>query len=186
MTFEFENVPAEAAAAAAEYTRVRPGGSVLHITQHRFARRRFWLSAGIPVTPFTPVDRSTRCSSAIAKHGCPAILKTAGFGYDGKGQVFIRRPENAGAAWDAIARCPAVLESFVDFEREISVVAARGLDGSFAHFPPSHNEHHRTTSSMFRSRPRRYRNASRVEPLRSRAPSWRSSTSSACSASSSS
>ena len=68
-------------------------------------------------------------------------MKTAGFGYDGKGQVFIPRPEHADAAWDAIARCPAVLESFVDFEQEISVVAARGVDGSFSYFPPAHNEH---------------------------------------------
>jgi 5-(carboxyamino)imidazole ribonucleotide synthase len=143
VTFEFENVPAETAAIAAEYTHVRPAGSILHITQNRTREKTFLAKAGIPVTPFTQVDSYNALKRAFDEHGSPAILKTAGFGYDGKGQVFIPRPENLDAAWDAIARCPAVLEKFIDFEREISVVAARGLDGSFAYFPPSHNEHHR-------------------------------------------
>jgi 5-(carboxyamino)imidazole ribonucleotide synthase len=143
VTFEFENVPAETAAIAAEYTHVRPAGSILHITQNRIREKTFLAKAGIPVTPFTQVDSYNALKRAFGEHGSPAILKTAGFGYDGKGQVFIPRPENLDAAWDAIARCPAVLEKFIDFEREISVVAARGLDGSFAYFPPSHNEHHR-------------------------------------------
>jgi 5-(carboxyamino)imidazole ribonucleotide synthase len=143
VTFEFENVPAETAAAAAEHTHVRPAGSVLHITQNRIREKTYLDKAGIPVTPFTSVDCYEALKRAIAEQGCPAILKTAGFGYDGKGQVFIPRPDNVDAAWDAIARCPAVLEKFVDFEREISVIAARGLDGSFSYFPPAHNEHHR-------------------------------------------
>ena len=143
VTFEFENVPAETAAAAAEHTHVRPAGSVLHITQNRIREKTYLDKAGIPVTPFTPIDCFEALRRAVAEQGCPAILKTAGFGYDGKGQIFIPRPENADAAWDAIARCPAVLEKFVDFEREISVVGARGVDGSFSYFPPSHNEHHR-------------------------------------------
>ena len=94
-----------------------------------------------PLRRLRPIDSLDSLRRAVAKHGCPSILKTAGFGYDGKGQVLISRPEDADAAWDAIARCPAVLECFVDFEQEISVVAARGADASFAHFPPSHNEH---------------------------------------------
>jgi 5-(carboxyamino)imidazole ribonucleotide synthase len=143
VTFEFENVPAETAAAAAEHTHVRPAGSVLHVIQNRIREKTYLSNAGIPVTPFTAIDSREALLAAIALHGCPAILKTAGFGYDGKGQVFIPCAENADAAWDAIARCPAVLERFIDFEREISVVAARGLDGSFAFFPPAHNEHHR-------------------------------------------
>lgn len=143
VTFEFENVPAETAAAAAEHAPVRPAGSVLHISQNRVREKTYLSNAGIPVTPFTPVDTREALHQAIARQGCPAILKTAGFGYDGKGQVFIPRAENVDAAWDAMARCPAVLERFVDFEREISVVAARGVDGSFAFFPPAYNEHHR-------------------------------------------
>ena len=143
VTFEFENVPAEAAAAAAQFTDVRPAGSVLHTTQNRVREKSYLAAAGIPVTPFTPVESIESLRNAIARHGCPAILKTAGFGYDGKGQVRITRPENAEAAWDAIARCPAVLESFIDFECEISVVAARGLDGSFSAFTPVQNVHHR-------------------------------------------
>jgi 5-(carboxyamino)imidazole ribonucleotide synthase len=141
VTFEFENVPAETAAAAAEHAPVRPAGSVLHITQNRIREKTYLSSAGLPVTPFSQIESLDALRRAVAGQGCPAILKTAGFGYDGKGQVFISRSEDADAAWDAIARCPAVLECFVDFEQEISVVAARGVNGSFSYFPPSHNEH---------------------------------------------
>jgi 5-(carboxyamino)imidazole ribonucleotide synthase len=141
VTFEFENVPADTAAAAAEHTPVRPAGSVLHITQNRIREKTYLANAGLPVTPFSQIESLAALRRAVATQGCPGILKTAGFGYDGKGQVFIPRPEDADAAWDAIARCPAVLECFVDFEQEISVVAARGVDGSFSYFPPSHNEH---------------------------------------------
>jgi 5-(carboxyamino)imidazole ribonucleotide synthase len=141
VTFEFENVPVEAATAVAEHTLVRPAGSVLHITQNRIREKTYLMNAGLPVTPFATIDSLESLRRAVVKHGCPSILKTAGFGYDGKGQIFISRPQDADAAWDAIARCPAVLECFVDFEQEISVVAARGVDGSFAYFPPSHNEH---------------------------------------------
>src|SRR5205809_3552928 len=87
VTFEFENVPAEAAAAAAQFTDVRPAGSVLHTTQNRVREKSYLAAAGIPVTPFTPVESIESLRNAIARHGCPAILKTAGFGYDGKGQV---------------------------------------------------------------------------------------------------
>lgn len=141
VTFEFENVPVDAANAAAEHTLVRPAGSVLHMTQNRIREKTYLLNAGLPVTPFATIDSLESLRQAVAKHGCPSILKTAGFGYDGKGQIFISRPQDADAAWDAIARCPAVLECFVDFEQEISVVAARGVDGCFAYFPTSHNEH---------------------------------------------
>ena len=141
VTFEFENVPAETAAAAEEYARVRPAGSVLHTTQHRLREKTFLSSAGLPVTPFSPIDGFEDLSAAVARQGCPAILKTAGFGYDGKGQVRITHPDSAGGAWDAIGRAPAVLESFVDFDCEVSVVAARGADGSFVHYGVVRNEH---------------------------------------------
>src|SRR5918993_5338505 len=143
VTFEFENVPAETAAAAAEFAPVRPDGSVLHTTQDRLREKNFLSKAGLPVTPYSCIQSLPDLRAAIARQGCPAMLKTCGFGYDGKGQMQIRKPEEADAAWDAIARCPAVLESFVDFEMEISVVAARTLDGLFSHFGVIRNEHHR-------------------------------------------
>jgi 5-(carboxyamino)imidazole ribonucleotide synthase len=141
VTFEFENVPADTAAAAAEYAPVRPAGSVLHTTQHRLREKTFLAGAGLPVTPFASVTCSQELHAAVARHGCPAILKTAGFGYDGKGQVRISSADMADGCWDAIGRAPAVLESFVDFEREVSVVAARGLDGEFVHYGAVENEH---------------------------------------------
>jgi 5-(carboxyamino)imidazole ribonucleotide synthase len=143
VTFEFENVPAVTASAAAERALVRPAGSVLHITQHRLREKTFLAKAGLPVTPFSAVDTLEDLQAAVSRHGCPAVLKTAGFGYDGKGQVRIADPEDAVAAWDTLGRVPAVLESFIAFEREISVVAARGNDGSFAHYGALDNSHHR-------------------------------------------
>lgn len=141
VTFEFENVPADTAAAAAESVPVRPAGSVLHTTQNRLREKTFLSSAGLPVTPFSPINSYQELVAAVERQGCPAILKTAGFGYDGKGQVRIECEDQAGGAWDAIGRAPAVLESFVDFQREVSVVAARGADGSFVHYGVVENEH---------------------------------------------
>ena len=141
VTFEFENVPAETAAAAAEHTHVRPAGIVLHITQNRCREKSYLRDAGLPVTPFSSVETLDDIRTAVERHGCPCFLKTAGFGYDGKGQVRITSAEHADAAWDAIGRNPAVLETCIDFECELSVVAARGVDGSFAHFGAVRNEH---------------------------------------------
>lgn len=141
VTFEFENVPAETAAAASEYSRVRPDGSVLHITQNRLREKTFLAKAGLPVTPFASIRSPEDLHQAVAAQGCPAILKTAGFGYDGKGQVRLPSPSVADGAWDSIGRVPAVLESFVDFDLEVSVVAARGSDGSFAHYGAVANDH---------------------------------------------
>jgi 5-(carboxyamino)imidazole ribonucleotide synthase len=143
VTFEFENVPGEAAMAATECAPVRPAGSVLHVTQDRLREKTFLTSNGLPVTAFAPVHSLADLRLAVAKLGCPLILKTSGFGYDGKGQTVIRDPQHADAAWDAISRCPAVLEKYVDFAMEVSVVAARGIDGSFTHYGVVHNEHHR-------------------------------------------
>jgi 5-(carboxyamino)imidazole ribonucleotide synthase len=143
VTFEFENVSAGATEAAAEHAPVRPAGSVLHTTQNRLREKAFLAGAGVPVTPFAPVRSLEDLSAALATLGTPAVLKTAGWGYDGKGQVKITAIEDAPAAWEAVGRQESVLEAFVDFEREVSVVAARGLDGSFAHFGVIENRHSR-------------------------------------------
>jgi len=141
VTFEFENVAAAATEAAAEYAPVRPAGAVLHTTQHRLREKGFLAGAGFPVTPFRPVRSLDDLAAALAALGTPAVLKTAGWGYDGKGQVRIASTAETAAAWEAVGGQECVLEAFVDFEREVSVVAARGLDGSFAHFGVIENRH---------------------------------------------
>jgi len=143
VTFEFENVPSASVAAIAERAIVRPAGSVLHTTQHRGREKSFLSRAGLPVAPHALVDTLEALQAAMVRLGVPAILKTASFGYDGKGQVRIERAEDAAPAWDQIGRQPAVLEAFVDFERELSVVAARGVDGRIAHYGVIENAHAR-------------------------------------------
>lgn len=142
VTFEFENVAAAVAQVAAEEgVPVRPGGHVLHTTQQRLREKGFLARAGLPVTPFAAINTEAALLAAIQQIGAPAVLKTAAFGYDGKGQARIDDPAQALAAWDAIGRQEAILEGFVDFEREVSVVAARGVDGAFAHWGVIENMH---------------------------------------------
>lgn len=145
VTFEFENVPAATAATAAEHAPVRPGGDVLQVAQHRLREKDFLAQANLPVVPYAPIHCLADLRAGLARLGCPSVLKTAAFGYDGQGQVKISAPAEAEAAWDAIAKAngpqPAVLEAWVDFDRELSVVAARGLDGAFAHYGAIENQH---------------------------------------------
>jgi 5-(carboxyamino)imidazole ribonucleotide synthase len=141
ITFEFENVSAAAAEAAAEIVPVRPDGGALHVAQQRLREKGFLADHGFPVTAFAPVRSLGDLIAAVERIGCPAVLKTAAFGYDGKGQVRIDQPSDAGSAWQAIGSREAVLEAFVDLEAEISVIAARGLDGAFTHFGAIQNTH---------------------------------------------
>jgi 5-(carboxyamino)imidazole ribonucleotide synthase len=141
VTFEFENVPSASVAAIAERALVRPAGSVLHTTQHRGREKGFLSRTGLPVAPYSLIETEPELRAAVARLGVPAVLKTASFGYDGKGQARIDRAEDALAAWDRIGRQPAVLEAFVDFDRELSVVAARGVDGRIAHYGVFENAH---------------------------------------------
>ena len=142
VTFEFENVPALVAVIAeAEGVPVRPGGKVLHTTQHRAREKQFLAAAGLPVAPFALVNSLAQLESALETIGTPAVLKTAAFGYDGKGQVRIERADQAAASWAALNEQPAVLEAFVRFRHEISVVAVRGIDGAFAHYGALENIH---------------------------------------------
>jgi len=143
VTFEFENVPAATAAAAAEFAPVRPGGDVLHITQHRLREKTFLDGAGLPVTPFRRVASLADLHSAVDELSLPAVLKTAGFGYDGKGQFTIHRVEQLEEAWRAVGECEAVLEAFIDFQRELSVVAARSASGEYVHYVVAENSHSR-------------------------------------------
>jgi 5-(carboxyamino)imidazole ribonucleotide synthase len=140
VTFEFENVPAATAEAAAQCTLVRPAGEVLHTTQHRLREKTFLRSNGFPVTRFEPIVEAADLCRVVPDFG-PAILKTAGFGYDGKGQYRVRTLAEAEAAWEAMGRQEAVLEAVVDFEAELSVVGVRGSDGQCAFYAPSCNHH---------------------------------------------
>ncbi len=134
VTFEFENVPAATAEAVEAIVPVRPSGEILHITQHRLREKTFLQKHGFPVTPFQAISGPEQIQST-------GILKTAGFGYDGKGQYRITSLDQAHAAWESLNTTDAVLEQLVDFECEFSIVAARGEDGTFVHYAPSRNEH---------------------------------------------
>ena len=140
VTFEFENVPAAAAEAAATVTPVRPSGSALEIAQHRTREKTFLVKHGFPTAAFAVVA-SERDLVAAAQIGCPAVLKTAALGYDGKGQVRVDETKALADAWRELGHREAVLEAFVDLEREMSVIGARGVDGAFSHFGPIDNDH---------------------------------------------
>jgi 5-(carboxyamino)imidazole ribonucleotide synthase len=141
VTFEFENVPAAAAAVAEAHAVVRPSARALAVAQNRLREKAFVASLGIPVTPFAPVRTDDELAAAAAAIGVPSVLKTAALGYDGKGQVAVGSLGEVGAAWQALGRRESILEAFVDLEREISVVAARGADGARAAFDPIENVH---------------------------------------------
>ena len=141
VTFEFENVPAPTANACMEIVPVHPDGHVLHIAQNRLREKQFLARAGIAHAPFRPIATLDQLHDALGALGCPAVLKTAGFGYDGKGQVTIDTPDAALAAWAALGQAECVLEAFVPFRCEVSLVAARGADGAFVHYGLIENAH---------------------------------------------
>jgi len=143
VTFEFENVPAATADACAERVPVRPSGRVLHVAQDRLREKEFFRSIGVATTPFASASSAADLARAAQVVGLPAVLKTAGYGYDGKGQRRLTTREDLQAASVAADGSRFVLEGFVDFEREISVVASRGADGSFAHWGAIENAHER-------------------------------------------
>lgn len=144
VTFEFENVPAATAAAAAAVVPVRPSGAVLHTTQNRLREKSFLAAHRFPVARYAEVRSEAELVAALEKIPPPAVLKTAGWGYDGKGQTRIASRHEAALAWSSLATDEAVLEAHVDFAKEVSVVAARGLDGTFTHWGVIENEHTRS------------------------------------------
>ena len=141
VTFEFENVPAATVAAAAEFVDVQPRGEILHTTQNRLREKTFLDEHGYPVAPFVHIRTVEDLHRAIQTTGLPAVLKTAGFGYDGKGQVKLTTTGEIDAAFACLDGADAILEGFVEFEKEASVVAVRNRSGKFAHFGVIENEH---------------------------------------------
>jgi len=140
-TFEFENVPAAASEIVAGVTQVRPSGQVLHTTQHRLREKTFLRENGFPVAGFAPIDSLSDLQKAAADLGLPAVLKTASFGYDGKGQQKLAPDASLEEAFANLAGAQGIYEAFVDFEKEVSVVAARSANGEFATFPVFENVH---------------------------------------------
>ena len=141
ITYEFENVPAATAAFLNALRPVRPGPGVLAATQDRLVEKQFLHSLGLPTAMFWQVDDPGALARGVAQLGRPAILKTRRFGYDGKGQATVREGSDLPAVFRSLGSKPAILEGVVQFEREISVIAARGLDGAFAAYDVCENRH---------------------------------------------
>uniref|UniRef100_A0A7C2P5P8 N5-carboxyaminoimidazole ribonucleotide synthase n=1 Tax=Schlesneria paludicola TaxID=360056 RepID=A0A7C2P5P8_9PLAN len=141
VTFEFENVPAATTEVCERFVPVRPAGRVLYVTQNRLREKTYLRDAGLPVTPFREVASAAELSAAVGEFGGQGVLKTADWGYDGKGQIAIRSLADAPAAWSRLAADRAILEAFIDFECELSVVAARGLDRQVLTYGPMWNAH---------------------------------------------
>ncbi|HUE13701.1 MAG TPA: 5-(carboxyamino)imidazole ribonucleotide synthase, partial [Planctomycetaceae bacterium] len=141
VTFEFENIPAETLRVIAETRPVHPSPEVLHVCRHRRREKDFLQSHGFPLAAYRAVDSAAALAHAVAELGTPAILKTADFGYDGKGQVRIDRPDECDDAWSKMGRPLGVLEAFVPFTQEVSVIVARANSGEMACFGPVENVH---------------------------------------------
>ena len=144
LTFEFENVSAEPLRALAGVVPVRPAPEVLFTTQDRGREKAFLVREGFACAPHRMVRSQKELHAAVAALGLPAVVKTAAFGYDGKGQQKLNAgagPQEIDAAWISLGACDLIFEAWIDFECEISVVAARGLDGSTAVFAPTRNHH---------------------------------------------
>ena len=140
-TFDFENVPADTAHWLTEHTRVFPNPRALAVAQDRLAEKTLFRELGLETPAFAVVDSRADLDRALAATGCPAVLKTRRLGYDGKGQYRIKVPADADAAWHALGGVPLILEAWFPFEREVSIVAVRGRDGSFSTYPLVQNWH---------------------------------------------
>lgn len=141
ITYEFENIPTEALDALEALRPIRPNRRALAISQDRMAEKDFLTGLGLICAPYVRVTDIASLHSASAAIGLPAILKTTRLGYDGKGQARIKTTDDMPAALSAMNGAEAVLEGFIAFEREVSVIAARGLDGSVAAYDPGENVH---------------------------------------------
>jgi len=146
VTYEFENVPLPTAQEAAKHAPLRPGLRALEISQDRVSEKEFANSIGAETVLFAPLDGPGDCAVALRRTRAPAILKTRRDGYDGKGQVALPRetllePERLSAALETLGGVPAILEARAPFKREVSIIAARGLDGDRVYYDLSQNRH---------------------------------------------
>jgi 5-(carboxyamino)imidazole ribonucleotide synthase len=141
ITYEFENVPAAAAMILAARRPVLPGQKILETTQDRLAEKDFVTRLGIGTADYADVSSTGSLHAALSRIGLPAVLKTRRFGYDGKGQAMLRDGDDIDRVWDELGTRSAILEAFIPFEREISVIAARSADGQVECFDVTENEH---------------------------------------------
>ncbi len=140
-TYEFENVPAETTRAVAERVPLRPGARSIELTQDRLVEKNFLIECGATPAPFAEVSSAAELDASLEQLGRPAVLKTRRFGYDGKGQILIRQGDDLAEARQLAETKPCVLEAFVDFTRELSVVVARADTGESVAYPPTENIH---------------------------------------------
>ncbi len=141
VTFDWENVPVASVRKIARIRPVWPPPRALEVAQDRLAEKKLFLKLGIRVAPFAAVDSERDLARAIADLGTPGILKTRRLGYDGKGQMRVRRPRDAGEAWTRLAGQPLIYERFVNFSREVSLIAARDRAGAIRNYPLAENTH---------------------------------------------
>ncbi len=141
ITYEFENIPTEALDLLEAHRPIRPGREALRVSQDRLIEKRFLRDLGLMTAPFAAIDDAADLTAALEEIGPPAILKTRRFGYDGKGQARLHSAGDAGDALADMAGAPAILEGFVDFSHEVSVIAARSITGEVACFDPGENVH---------------------------------------------
>lgn len=141
VTYEFENVPVRSARLLAQHVPVYPPPRALEVAQDRLTEKTLFQSLGIPTSPFAPVHTLADLHQALEVIGLPAVLKTRRFGYDGKGQVVLREPSDVDRAWATLAGVPLIVEGFVPFEREVSIIAVRRRNGQTAFYPLVENQH---------------------------------------------
>jgi 5-(carboxyamino)imidazole ribonucleotide synthase len=141
VTYEFENVSADVAEFLTSHTRVHPSPKALAVAQDRLIEKNFFRSLDIPTPDFAPIDSLEDLERAMASIGYPAILKSRRLGYDGKGQSVLKSEENLPQAWQLLEGAHAIVEAFVPFDREVSVIAVRSVSGSMAFYPLSENLH---------------------------------------------
>lgn len=150
ITYEFENIPTSALDILEDLRPIFPGREALRVSQDRLTEKDYLTGLGLRCAPYVAVANAVEMQAAVAEIGVPSILKTRRMGYDGKGQARLRTSDDADAAWASMADAPAVLEGYIDFSQEISIIGARAQDGAVACFDPGENVHrdgilHKTT-----------------------------------------
>lgn len=153
VTYEFENVPEDSIEFLSKRVAVFPDAGSLATARDRLREKILFRELGIPTPPFAAVNSLADLTRAVAQIGLPAVLKTRTLGYDGKGQVVLRRTEDIEPAWARVGSVPLVVEGFVSFRREVSVIGVRGRGGETAFYPLAENVHHEGILRVSRSRP---------------------------------
>jgi len=153
ITYEFENVPAQSVARLAALRSVHPAAAALEAAQDRLREKRLFRQLGIDTAPFAAVESRAELEEAVREIGLPAVLKTRRFGYDGKGQAVLRAQADLDRAWTELGGMPLILEGFVPFERELSILAVRGSDGAVAFWPLAENKHRNGILHLSHCRP---------------------------------